>query len=173
MTPKPARSEAPPPAPLRLLDGVHRLFARIPHSFIAFLARFSIAAVFWTSGQTKVRGFVLNFVTGEFEFGRPRLSDTAVMLFEHEYRLPLVPPDVAALMAATAEHVFPVLLLLGLATRLSAFALLVMTAVIQVFVYPGAWPTHGTWAALLLWLMALGPGALSLDHWLARRRGRA
>ncbi len=126
--------------------------------------------MFWNSGQTKVEGFALNIVRGEFSPGWPRLSDSAVMLFEHEYGLPLVPPALAATLAASAEHVFPVLLLCGLATRLSAFALLVMTLVIQVFVYPGAYATHGTWAALLLYLMACGPGTLSIDHWLARRR---
>jgi putative oxidoreductase len=72
-------------------------------------------------------------------------------------------------MAATAEHVFPILLLAGLATRLSAAALLVMTLVIEVFVYPGAYPTHGTWAAVLLFLIAHGGGRLSVDHWLAQR----
>lgn len=143
--------------------------ARIPHGAIALLARFSIAAVFWSSGQTKVQGFALNFVTGEFHLGWPALSDSAVALFREEYRLPLVPPEAAALLAATAEHVFPLLLLAGLATRFSALALLGMTLVIQVFVYPGAYATHGTWAALLLWLAARGPGAVSIDHWLARR----
>ena len=63
------------------------------------------------------------------------------------------------------------MILLGLGTRFAALGLLVMTAVIQLLVYPGAWPTHGVWAAVLLWLMALGPGVVSLDHWLARRRG--
>ena len=83
--------------------------------------------------------------------------------------MPLVPPDWAATLAATAEHVFPLLLLLGLATRFSALALLMMTLVIEIFVYPDAYPTHGLWAALLLYLMARGPGIVSLDHLLARR----
>jgi len=72
-------------------------------------------------------------------------------------------------MAATAEHLFPLLLLLGLGTRFSALALLGMTLVIEVFVYPDAYPTHGTWAAVLLYLIARGPGVLSIDNWLARR----
>ena len=143
---------------------------RTPHTLIAFIARFSIAAVFWSSGQTKVDGFKLNFISGEFVPGWPHLSDSALALFRDEYRLPLFAPDAAALMAATAEHLFPVLLLLGLCTRLSALALLGMTLVIQVFVYPGAYATHGTWAAVLLYLVARGPGALSIDHWLATRR---
>lgn len=145
---------------------------RIPHSLIAALARFSIAAVFWSSGQTKVQGLVLDFVSGQFEFGWPRLADSAVALFRDEYRLPWLAPELAAPLAATAEHVFPLLLLIGLATRFSALALLGMTLVIQVFVYPGAYATHGTWAAVLLFLAARGPGVLSLDHWIASRWGR-
>lgn len=142
----------------------------IPHSFIAVVARFAIAAVFWNSGQTKVQGFALNIVSGEFQLGWPRLADSAVALFEHEYKLPLLPPELAAILAASAEHLLPMLLLFGLATRFSALALLVMTLVIQIFVYPGAYATHGTWAAVLLYLVARGPGWLSVDHWLARRR---
>ena len=84
---------------------------------IAFIARFSIAAVFWNSGQTKVEGFVLNLVCGEFALGWPRLSDSALALFQDEYKLPLIPPELAAPMAATAEHVFPLLILVGLGTR--------------------------------------------------------
>jgi putative oxidoreductase len=147
------------------------LFERIPHSFIAFIARFSIAAVFWTSGQTKVQGFVVNLVNGEFALGWPRLSDSALALFQDEYKLPFVPPELAAPMAATAEHFFPLLILIGLGTRFSALALLGMTTVIQLFVYPGAYATHGTWAAVLLLLISRGPGVLSVDHWLASRQG--
>jgi putative oxidoreductase len=147
-------------------------FERLPHSLIALLARLSIAAVFWSSGQTKVEGFALNVVSGDFTLGWPRLSASALALFQDEYRLPLVSPEIAAPMAALAEHVLPLLLLFGLATRLSAFGLLVMTLVIQVFVYPGAYATHGTWAALLLFLMAGGPGVWSIDHLLARRGAR-
>jgi len=147
-----------------------RLFDRIPNSLIALLARFSIAAVFWTSGQTKVQGLALNLVNGDFALGWPRLSDSALALFQDEYKLPLLPPELAAPMAAFAEHLFPLLLLFGFATRFSALALLVMTVVIQVFVYPDAYATHGTWAAVLLYLMARGPGAFSIDHWMATRQ---
>jgi putative oxidoreductase len=142
---------------------------RIPYSAIALLARFSISAVFWLSGQTKVQGLSLNFVSGVFQLGWPMLSDSAVTLFREEYRLPLVAPELAAVLAATGEHVLPVLLLLGLGTRFAALGLLGMTLVIQLLVYPGAYATHGTWAALLLLLAARGGGVLSLDHWLARR----
>ncbi|MEP9347356.1 DoxX family protein [Xanthobacter sp. KR7-225] len=127
----------------------------IPYSLVALAARVFPAAVFWQSGQTKLDA---NW----------RVSENAVYLFEEEYRLPLVDPSLAAHLATVAEHLFPVLLVLGLATRLSALALLGMTAVIQLFVYPDAWPTHGTWAALFLLLVARGPGVVSLDHLIGR-----
>lgn len=159
--------------PTRPLPDLMRQFialcTRIPHSLIALLARFSIAAVFWQSGQTKIQGFAIDIVSGNFTLGWPSLSDTVVFLFKEEYRLPLVDPEVAAVMAAFAEHLFPVLILLGLGTRLSALALLGMTLTIQLFVYPGAYATHGTWAAVLLFLIAYGPGRISIDHAIARR----
>jgi putative oxidoreductase len=160
---------AHPGALARAIDAVHAMFARIPESLVALLARFSIAAVFWNSGQTKVEGFAVNLVSGTFEFGMPRLSSSAVDLFRDEYKLPLLPPELAAVMATVGEHVLPLLLLLGLGTRLASFGLLVMTAVIQLLVYPGAYATHGVWAAVLLWLMLRGPGVVSLDHAIARR----
>jgi putative oxidoreductase len=147
-------------------------FNRLPESGIALLARFSMAAVFWKSGQTKIEGLAIDLINGEFKIGWPHLSNSAVELFKTEYRLPLISPELAAPLAAFAEHLFPLLLLVGLATRWSATALLVMTAVIQVFVYPDAYPTHGTWAAVLLYLMAKGPGKASIDHWLSRRFGQ-
>jgi putative oxidoreductase len=145
----------------------------LPHAPIALLARFSIAAVFWKSGQTKVQGFALDIVQGSYTLGWPRLSDSVVELFRYEYKVPLLAPEIAAPLSAVAEHVFPALLLIGLATRFSALGLLVMTAVIQIFVYPDAYPTHGVWAAVLLFLVARGPGAISIDHWIARRSGAA
>lgn len=157
------------PAPLRLLTGFNAWLSRIPDSAIALLGRFSIAAVFWLSGQTKVEGLAIDLVQGKFQLGWPKLTDGAVFLFQTEYALPLIPPHWAALAAATAEHVLPVLILIGLATRLSALGLLVMTLVIEVFVYPDAYPTHGVWATVLLVLAARGAGVLSVDHWLARR----
>lgn len=151
-----------------LLESLYRGMEKMPNTALAFVARFSMAAVFWKSGQTKVEGFALDIVSGEFQLGWPRLSDNAVALFREEYKLPFLPPELGAWMAATGEHVLPALLLLGLATRLSALGLLGMTLVIQLLVYPGAYPTHGTWAAVLLYLMAHGPGKLSLDHWCSR-----
>lgn len=154
---------------VRLIRSAIALFGAIPHTLIAALGRFSIAAVFWKSGQTKVEGLVIDLVNGDFQIGWPHLSDSALALFRYEYALPLVPPELAATMAAFAEHFFPVLLLLGLATRFSALALLVMTLTIQIFVYPDAYPTHGVWATVLLFLIATGPGKLSLDHLIKRR----
>ena len=136
--------------PARMLAPLYRVFGKIPEDLLLLLARIFPAAVFWQSGRTKVEGVALN--------------DTAVFLFQEEYRLPLIDPVLAAHAAAVAEHLFPALLVLGIATRLSAFALLVMTATIQVFVYPDAWPTHGTWAALFLLVIARGPGRMALDR---------
>lgn len=155
-----------PVVPVRRLIGA---FARIPDSLIGLLGRFSIAAVFWKSGQTKIQGLAIDIVGGEFRLGVPRLSDSVVDLFRDEYRLPLLPPELAATAAALGEHLFPLLILLGLATRLSAAALLAMTLTIQLLVYPDAYPTHGVWATVLLYLMAKGPGRISIDRWIERR----
>lgn len=151
------------------VGNLHAAFEHIPHALIALLGRFSIATVFWRSGQTKVEGLAIDIVSGEFTFDWPRLSDSALYLFKEEYKLPFVPPDLAAHAAAFSEHFFPILILFGLATRLSAAALLGMTLTIQIFVYPGAYAIHGVWATVLLFLMARGAGVLSLDHWLAGR----
>ena len=96
------------------------------------------------------------------------MKDSAIELFREEYKLPLIDPVVAAHLAAFAEHFFPILLVLGLASRFAAFSLLFMTTVIEVFVYPDAWPTHGVWATCFLVIIARGPGVLSLDHVIAR-----
>jgi putative oxidoreductase len=149
---------------------IHRLQG-IPDSLIALLGRFSVAGVFWLSAQTKIEGFAVNIVSGQISLGMPRLSSSVVDLFRDEYRLPLIPPEWAAFMAAVGEHVFAALLLIGLASRFSALALLGMTMTIQLFVYPDAYPTHGVWAAVLLFIVARGPGVVSVDHWIARRWG--
>lgn len=145
----------PQTGPSGLIMRGNALMAAVPYWFVAAITRVSVAAVFWRSGQTKVDGW--------------HVSDATLFLFKDEYKLPLIEPTFAAYLATFAEHLFPVLLLLGLATRLSALALLVMTLVIEIFVYPDAWPTHGTWAACFLLLMAQGPGKLSLDHLIAQR----
>ena len=128
----------------------------IPDSFISLIARIAAGGVFWRSGQTKIDGF--------------HIKDSTFFLFREEYMVPLLPPDVAAYMATIAENVFSVLLIVGLASRLSASALLGMTAVIQLFVYPGAWPEHILWATALLVVIARGPGVVSLDHLLFGHR---
>ena len=120
-------------------------------SLLALVARVGIAGVFFVSGRTKVEGLLT-------------VTDGAYALFRDEYRLPLLSPELAAPLAAYAEHVFPLLLVLGLFTRLSALALLAMTAVIQVFVYPDAWVTHLSWAGLLLLLVARGGGRWAVDR---------
>lgn len=132
----------------------------VSHPLLALGARLSMAGVFLMSGRTKVEGWLT-------------VSDNTVSLFEDEYKLPLLPPELSAHAATYAEHLFPLLLVLGLATRLSAAALLAMTLVIQFFVYPAAWATHLGWATLLLYLVGRGPGALSLDAWWFRGRSKA
>ena len=128
---------------------------RIPHGLIALAARCGLGGIFWQSARTKVDGVTI--------------TESTFYLFREEYALPLVPPDLAAVMATASEHIFSVLLVLGLATRLSAAALLGMTLVIEIFVYPLAWPTHLVWATCLLYLIARGAGSLSLDALIAGR----
>ena len=127
----------------------------LPESLLLLMARLGIAAVFFQSGRTKVEGWLT-------------ITDSTYYLFETDYKLPFVPPHLAAHMATYSEHLFPILLFLGLGTRFGALGLLGMTTVIEVFVYPDAWPTHLSWAALLLPLIAKGGGALSLDRLLRR-----
>ena len=131
----------------------------LPDAVLLLLDRVAVAAIFFLSGRTKVQGLFT-------------IKDSTYELFRSEYALPLLPPELAAQMATTAEHVFPLLLVLGLCTRGAALGLLGMTAVIEIFVYPDAWPTHLGWAALLLPLVAKGGGRWSLDqvagNWWAR-----
>jgi putative oxidoreductase len=123
----------------------------ITHDVLALSARIALAAIFLLSGRTKVDGFLT-------------VNDTAYTLFREDYKVPLLPPELAAHLAAYAEHLFPLLLVAGLFTRLSALGLLGMTFVIQLFVYPDAWPTHLSWATLMAYLVGRGAGALSLDR---------
>jgi putative oxidoreductase len=125
---------------------------RVPYSLLAIPLRLAVATVFWNSGTTKLANW-----------------DATLQLFEDEYKVPLLPPDVAAHIGASIELSTPVLLVLGLLTRPAALVLLGMTSVIEVFVYPQAWPTHIQWAAMLLVLLCRGAGNLSLDHLLWRR----
>ena len=145
------------------------LFRRIPESLILFIARFAIAAVFWKSGQTKIEGFALDIISGNLQLGWPHIKESTLFLFEYEYSLPLLSPALGALLAATAEHILPILILTGFFTRFAALGLAGMTLVIQLFIYPDAYPTHATWLAITLLLMYRGAGVLSLDHWLFKR----
>ena len=129
---------------LRWLDGV-------PYTILAIPLRLAVATVFWNSAMTKLANW-----------------NTAVELFIEEYKVPVLPPEIAAYMAASIELTAPVLLVIGLATRPVALVLLGMTTVIEIFVYPQAWPTHIQWAAMLLVLLCRGPGKLSFDY-LVRR----
>lgn len=136
---------------------------------VGWLARIGLAFTFWLSGQTKIEGLVLDPLGLQVQWGWPRISESALELFRSEYALPLLPPEWAALLAAGAEHVLPLLLLLGLGTRLAALGILGMTLVIQLFVYPLAFPTHALWAAAALWLVANGGGRIALDRLLGGR----
>jgi Predicted membrane protein len=129
-----------------------RLTRLVPESLLLLIARLGIAASFFLSGRTKVEGLLI-------------ITPSTYELFQTEYALPLIPPNIAAHVATYSEHLFPILLVLGLFTRPAAAALLGMTLVIEIFVYPDAWPTHLLWAGLLLLLFARGGGVWSADRW--------
>lgn len=133
-----------------ILRKVNAFGGYLPYDLVVLFARIAPAVVFWQSARTKVEGV--------------SIKDSTYFLFENVYALPLIPSAPAAVLATIAEHVLPVLLVLGLLSRLSALGLLIMTAVIQLFVFPDAWVTHALWAAALLIIVAKGPGRLSLDH---------
>jgi putative oxidoreductase len=120
---------------------------RVPYALLALPLRFALATVFWNSAMTKLADW-----------------NTTISLFANDYQVPLLPPEIAAYMAASMELTTPVLLVFGLFTRAAALVLLGMTAVIEIFVYPLAWPTHIQWAAMLLILLCRGAGKLSLDE---------
>ena len=124
----------------------------IPYAVLAIPLRLAVATVFWNSAQSHLANW-----------------DTTLYLFETDYALPFLPPVPAAYMAVAIEVVTPILLVLGLLTRAAALVLLGMTTVIEVFVYPEAWPTHIQWAAMLFVLLARGPGKLSLDRLIRHR----
>jgi putative oxidoreductase len=135
-----------------MIGRIIRWLDSVPYWILALPLRLAVATVFWNSAMTKLENW-----------------NTAVELFAEEYRVPFLPPELAAYMAVSIELTAPVLLVLGLATRSAALVLLGMTTVIEVFVYPLAWPTHIQWAAMLLVLLCRGPGKLALDQWILRR----
>lgn len=126
--------------------------ARFPMPVIVLAMRVGMALVFWRSGLAKIAAW-----------------EPTLILFAEEYRVPLLPPTLAAWMATALELACPFLLILGIGTRLAALALLFMTAVIQLFVYPELWPDHVLWASILVCLLTRGAGSLSLDAMIARR----
>jgi putative oxidoreductase len=140
----------------------------IPYSAIALFIRIVAAHPFFVSGQTKIEGPMIGreILGVDMTFQIPTaIRDATFALFADEYKLPFLAPNTAAYAATAIEFLLPILLVLGLFTRLSAFGLLAMTMVIQIFVYPDAWWTaHAYWAALLIVLIARGPGAISLDR---------
>jgi putative oxidoreductase len=142
------------PAWLRPLAGIIRGLEAVPVAVPAFVLRLGVALVFWRSGNVKIASW-----------------ESTLQLFANEYRVPLLPPELAAWIATAVELTTPILLLLGLATRLGAAAMLGMTLVIQIFVYPENYPDHLLWAGPLLYLILRGPGACSIDHLIRRRLG--
>jgi putative oxidoreductase len=132
---------------ITLIDSAIALLDRVPYALLALPLRVGAAAVFWNSAMTKLANW-----------------DTTIELFTDEYKVPLLPPELAANLALSIELTTPVLLVLGLLTRAAALVLLGMTTVIEIFVYPQAWPTHIQWAAMLLVLLCRGAGKLSLDY---------
>lgn len=134
-----------------ILGSLIGLFGRIPHDIIAIVARISVGTIFLRSGLLKMERWA---------------DGTTLALFRDEYRVPLLPPEFAAYMATAAELALPPLLFIGLFTRFAALALLLMTLVIQLFVYPNAFDTHGIWAVSLLYLIKNGAGRLAVDRYI-------
>jgi putative oxidoreductase len=137
--------------PARLLLQVRAWLEAVPYSFLAIPLRLGVAWIFWSSAQVKL----INW-------------QRTIEFFTEEYRVPILPPELAANMALAIEIACPILLVLGLLTRFAVLVLLGMTAVIQTFVYPEAWPTHLQWTAMMLVLLCRGAGTLSVDHFLWR-----
>lgn len=149
----------------RITESVHR----IPDSLISLLCRIALGVTFWQSGQSKIEGFMVNLVSGDIQLGWPKISSSAYYLFEHEYHLPILPFQIATVMAVWLEHLGGFALLIGFATRYISFLLLGMTLVIEIFVYPDAYAVHALWAAGFIWLIRTGAGVLSVDEFLRRR----
>jgi len=142
------------------LETINQLCSKIPEDILALIARIAIGLVFWRSAQTKIDGSLILGQKWQFF----NVSDSTFTLFEYEYELPLIPSDISAYMATYGEFFLGLTIMLGLLTRFSALGLLAMTLVIQVFVYPDAWPTHIMWLVPLLYLIKNGGGKLSLDN---------
>jgi putative oxidoreductase len=137
-----------------LTHRVRRLYDHLEHlplSLLQLMARVSLAPIFWRAGQSKLANW-----------------DLTLQLFASEYKVPILPPELAAPLAASVELTTPILLILGLATRLACLPMIGMTLVIQTFVYPQSWVEHLSWMTFLLLLLSRGPGVISLDHLIKR-----
>lgn len=150
--------ETTPPTLVGRIRDLYDRLGLLPLSFIQLMARISMAMIFWRSGQAKLANW-----------------DLTLKLFTDEYKVPVIPPEIAAPMAAAVELSTPVLLVLGLFTRIATLPMIGMTLVIQTFVYPQAWVDHLTWMTMLLLLLSRGPGVFSLDHLIGKslRQGNA
>lgn len=147
------------------LDRTNQIMAMVPAWFVSLLIRFAVASPFWRSVQTKISGWELFGQSWKFW----NVSESTFLLFEHEYTVPLLPVKLAAHLATYGEFFLSIAIVLGLFTRLSAVGLLIMTAVIQVFVYSDAWNVHILWAALLIYLIKYGGGTISIDYLLHKK----
>lgn len=143
---------------------------RIPGTLISLVSRIAVASTFWTTGQAKLDRPVIDIFRLRFELDWPEISETSLELFTHLYRLDLPRIDLLFIGSAIAEHLFAALLLIGLATRLSSLVLLLLTAGVEFWIYPEAYATYALWVATLLYLLARGPGTVSLDHLIVRWR---
>jgi putative oxidoreductase len=147
------------------------LFEQIPYDLIALLARLGIGTVFLRSGLLKIDGFTFENAFSYLADVNKWANGNTVALFRDEYKLPILPPELAAYMGTMMELAMPMLLFAGLFTRFAAFALLGMTLTIQIFVYPNAFDTHAVWAVCFLVLMKYGAGRFSLDYAVKQKMG--
>ena len=134
-----------------LVRSLRDRLGRMPIPLLELMGRVGVGAVFWKSAMVKLSSW-----------------DITLELFREEYRVPLIPPESAAYLATAAELACPVLIAFGIGARFGAAALLAMTLVIQIFVYPGNWGEHLLWASVLAYVLTRGAGLISLDHLIAR-----
>lgn len=137
--------------PRRYFVTAREFLARFPLSILQLMMRVGVGSVFFKAGLLKY---------GSWEF--------TIKLFQDEYKVPVLSPEVAARIATFQELTMPIFLFLGLGTRLATLPLLGMIVVIQTFVYPNAWSDHLTWGSILIFLLTRGPGAFSLDHFIEK-----
>ena len=142
------------------LSHLSKKMTLLPEWIVSMAIRFTVASIFWRSVQTKISGWEVLGQNLKFW----NVSESTFLLFEYEYSVPLLPVKLAAYLATFGEFFLSLAVVVGLLTRLSAVGFLVMTAVIQFFVYPDAWNVHILWAALLLYLIKHGGGIISLDY---------